>query len=71
MSDRRVRAAEWLAFANLLDVRAKNIKRSADAAGNHDLVSVAIALLGVSADATAIALVIRDGDDDEPEGPDS
>jgi len=69
MSDRAVRAAEWSAFASLLEERATNVKRAASATGSTELTAVAIALIGVSADATKLAEAIRrSGPETEPEG---
>lgn len=74
MSERRIRAAEWSAFASKLDRRAKSAKAEADRTGNMNLMAIAIALLGASTDATALAFEIRggvpfpDGEDDDDEG---
>lgn len=67
MSDRAVRAAEWSAFSTLLDERARNIKENADRTGSRELIAVALAVMGVSADAASLAVQIRGGMPPDPE----
>jgi len=61
MMSRAVRAAEWSAFATLLEQRAHSLRADARKAGSDELAMMAILLMSVSADAAKVAAAIRGG----------
>lgn len=68
MSEREVRAAEWSAFAAMLEQRALNMRRTARAAESEELATIAVTLMAISADASKLAKAIRFGEPPEPNG---